>query len=416
MEISTSSLRVYDDGLPEGTPIAFEIVGPRLDHPVQGLAHLGRSAPLDLPEGTYQVRITHPELGRLEQTLQLGPHPRLVSFGEPSPAPGAPAPSQLERTVDRFPGRGAFGLRPSGSRGMPPRESGFESSDQDGWIAWWQKMSDGRWVARADVDAARCSAGYIQLKNFGERYGFALQVGGPGRNLSVQVPPMASRLYLGIERGGVSVRFRTDNLEAEALLDYLTAGYMDPARTVRSTLSAEQLLEAKFANPAGAVVGAYFLLRIGEAGDFLGWLERLATSFSELPDGGIAYAWALLSEKSGDDKLSEARAFLLQAAARGMPVYDEGARLLFEGLTAISAETDPSDDDLFPDARKRSPASDTQVATVLARLQPYFRAQKRGLVQTCWRCGESPEPLARTSPEARRRPAHARSLMELPWL
>lgn len=73
------------------------------------------------------------------------------------------------------------------------------------------------------------------------------------------------------------------------------------------------------------------------------WASNLANWFPWLPDGPVIFAWKLILEYSKiEDEIEDhyisgrIRESLLQAVARGMPVFTVGLRLLYEGLTMCS--------------------------------------------------------------------------------
>jgi hypothetical protein len=156
------------------------------------------------------------------------------------------------------------------------------------------------------------------------------------------------------------------NRDAEVLMQMLATGDMRAAsvyfagrtgETVGDTSametpgtdSARRLLHAKFNDPFGAAVGAFVLLRSERFADVPDWFERLATSFP-LPDGAVARARQIL--QTGGD-LQHARAHLLEAARRGVPLLTEAFRILLDDLALFRRRQDGSEDAEVVDAVQR---------------------------------------------------------------
>jgi hypothetical protein len=91
-------------------------------------------------------------------------------------------------------------------------------------------------------------------------------------------------------------------------------------------LAAEQALFDKAQNPLAAAAGAYLLIRMGLLERLHTWPSNLCARFEWLPDGAIIEGWQLLMKQ---DLEAAARRFEL-AAARGIPAFTAGARLLYQ--------------------------------------------------------------------------------------
>jgi len=134
--------------------------------------------------------------------------------------------------------------------------------------------------------------------------------------------------------------------EAEALLSYFENGVFAAARHLSEDLvgRAVSLLWDKLEDPFGAAMAGYVLLRTAanprDRQDKEGWMRNLANWFPLIPDGPVIYAASLLRRHPNDDPahLVEARSYLLEAVARGIPTYTIGLRLLFDTLRSLAEE------------------------------------------------------------------------------
>lgn len=141
----------------------------------------------------------------------------------------------------------------------------------------------------------------------------------------------------------VEVNVTTVNQEAETLLSYLDSGSIAQARVVEAKV-AEKLLLTKMLDPIAATVGAYFLIKAGDLDKLHDWTDNLANWFEWLPDGAVIKAWHLLKESAGNT--SEARDWLLEAERRGVPIYTEGVRLLYDGLMLYDSSAKGKDEEI----------------------------------------------------------------------
>jgi hypothetical protein len=148
-----------------------------------------------------------------------------------------------------------------------------------------------------------------------------------------QVPP---REMVGEMRDPLTVLVSSQNLQAELLLGYLAAGSLEIARRIGDPLidDAERVLAGKIDDPSAAAIGGYYLLRAGRVDRLHDWSRNLANFFGWLPDGAVIHAWQLLRQDKPD--VEQARARMLEAERRGLPLYTQGLRLLFDGLDLLS--------------------------------------------------------------------------------
>ena len=223
------------------------------------------------------------------------------------------------------------------------------------WLRLWRK-TDAGWQTEAFIDDIYFpieTAAQFELFLGGTL--FYLQVGGeslPSR--FVALPPENLRILItanddasadgSLLPEAVEVSVSSTNQQAETLLKYLDKGAVKEARTVSQAVVAEELLYAKRANPPAAAVGSYYLLRVGELDRLHTWTENLANWTPWLPDGAVIRAWHLLQQENPD--LAGVKQRLLEATKRGIPVYTEGLRLLYDGLVMVDDEAKGQDKEI----------------------------------------------------------------------
>jgi hypothetical protein len=132
----------------------------------------------------------------------------------------------------------------------------------------------------------------------------------------------------------------------QALIGFLSSGDFYSARSVgdRWFAVAEKMLQDKLQDAVAAAVAGYFLLAVGEYSRLHDWTRNLADWIGWLPDGPIIRAFHVLSEKEPD--LTEVRVRLLQAVERGIPIYTQGLRMLFDGLNMMNIRAGGKDPEL----------------------------------------------------------------------
>lgn len=121
-----------------------------------------------------------------------------------------------------------------------------------------------------------------------------------------------------------------NNQEAETLLSYLILGNNRAAKVVGDKF-VERLLADEGFNTLEATIGGYYLLKIGDDERLAQWVKKFVNLIQWLPDILVIHSWFLLRE---DDvqRVKLARSRLLEAIKQGIPIYNEGMRLLFDGL------------------------------------------------------------------------------------
>lgn len=170
------------------------------------------------------------------------------------------------------------------------------------------------------------------------------------------------------------------NPQAEALLGFLRNRDFVSARAIGDSVTdaAEKLLLDKQEDQAGAAIGAYYLLTAGRLERLHDWTNNLANWFPWLPDGAVIHAWHILRQEQ--QNVEQARARLLEAANRGVPLYTRGLRLLLDGLNIFS---------------RRADGTDAEVKSALERVGPYATAADWSTPTTSFygQTPASPEPL-----------------------
>ncbi len=179
-----------------------------------------------------------------------------------------------------------------------------------------------------------------------------LQVGGPNipwrcialppnRELRCLIRPNTGPTELAHP---LEVVISSPNWEAETILTLLKNNTVDKAQSLYESnsrlkhSSAESLLRSKMQDPCAAAIGAYYLLRLENFDRLHDWARNLANWIEWMPDGSIIWAWQLIKEGrlDGNVNIDEVRERLLEACERGMPVYTEGVRLLWDGLRMLN--------------------------------------------------------------------------------
>ncbi|MGH2664772.1 hypothetical protein [Flavobacterium sp.] len=146
------------------------------------------------------------------------------------------------------------------------------------------------------------------------------------------------------------VSLKMSNSKAQALLSLMTSGDMIRARSLWALNDAETLLLEKIQDPTAAAIGGYYLLKTDELARLHDWANNLANWFSWLPDGCIIHAWQMImennTEKNDHNYQDRIKNRLLESLERGMPIYTEGIRLLYEGLVMCSFQFEEKDEDI----------------------------------------------------------------------
>jgi hypothetical protein len=151
--------------------------------------------------------------------------------------------------------------------------------------------------------------------------------------LPIYGPTISQSCLLTVEGGAALAADVSlpDNPQIDAVARFLKGGNVQEAASVGG--DAKHLLEAKMADPFGAALGGYALLRSGQHDRLHHWPRNLADWFAWLPDGAVIAGEEAALE--GDHTL--AIQYVCDAARRGLPVFGTGLSLLASRLREYSA-------------------------------------------------------------------------------
>ena len=320
-----------------GTPVVVDVLDRNLHLVAQEAVTVGDHHDFEVPAGLYGLHVLLPSGRSLTDSVAVGesaPAPHLMDLSEIAPH------ESLQRTVV---------LKPIPSESS---ESPNESTYQTIWLRLWAR-SEGTWgVERWPQPQANWDSHAVRYWFQADHQQYMLQLGGPQIPWRMVSLPAAQRLEVSIRPSGTEnepglvVTVATDNNLAEAMLGYLTIGALGHADLVSRQAGA--LLFGKTADPAAAVVGGYYLLRISDLERLHGWHQNLANRMQWMSDAAVIHAWQLIREQQETQEPSEAaldtaRERFLNAVERGIPVYTEGLRLLIAGLKLLDFEADGRD-------------------------------------------------------------------------
>ncbi|WP_166481878.1 hypothetical protein [Scytonema sp. UIC 10036] len=99
----------------------------------------------------------------------------------------------------------------------------------------------------------------------------------------------------------------------------------------------KRLLSEERLETLEAIIGGYFLLKVGDDERLAQWVNKFVNLIPWLPDIAVIHSWFLLREEDVP-RVKLARSCLLEAVKQGIPVYTEGMRLLFDGLLLFSQD------------------------------------------------------------------------------
>lgn len=334
--------------------------------PVARAAIYEGATPIEVNPGNYLVRFDHPNGQRSSQYITVPPGewvdvvPKAMKSHSvesediqalPSGPSGRPRRVRLEQPM--------LALRPefepdlptsSGDDLLPPshrprrRRQSVTGSVRKVWHrAFVFDTARKRWAWRqlevGSEPTPRPEPGW-QLASPAESVSL-LQVGGPSLPWRMMLLPpgkvsltwrrdaSTSHLDLGIE-----FAIRTEDRAADALLGFLRSGQVRAAATFADNLVAEGMLQAKIANPVRAAIGGYHLLGQGAWDQMHDWPANLDTWFRWLPDGAVIRGIQLLRQPTPDQPAATRSGLrkLVEASQRGIPLFTEGLRLLFDAL------------------------------------------------------------------------------------
>lgn len=158
----------------------------------------------------------------------------------------------------------------------------------------------------------------------------------------VIVPPGENQMSIAYAKGPVGVvhplkvNFRLGNSIAGTLASLLDKNDVQCADTLMSAFDARDLLRDKMKDHVSAAIGGYYLLKVNRQDLMYDWGQNLANWFPWMADGPIIYAWQLLKGQDGANNREEIIRHLLKAVHRGLPIFTEGLRLLYEGILLVT--------------------------------------------------------------------------------
>lgn len=277
---------------------------------------------VEVPAGTYVVSATLPSGERSVGVAEVAAN-ELSELALAGPAAAAEPPPPPPPPASPAPGLEELGP-PAGADAAPAVKSGwflrFRVRTQQGFEPDEPQL---------DVLAATSERAELTVRASGEGILFA-QVARDGEvPLTVALPiygPTSSqscRLTLGGWPGGLMADVSLpDHPQVDAVARYLQGGHLVEAAGVIQ--NAEQLLQQKMADPFGAALGGYALLRSGQVDRLHHWPRNLAGMFPWLPDGAVIAG----EEAALEGDHATAIGFVCDAARRGLPVFATGFSLL----------------------------------------------------------------------------------------
>lgn len=360
-----NSIRLYVDAPnePPGAVIPVEVVVMSTRRTVRALAQTGRGAtPIDV----------EPEHGPVYIEATLTDGQVLTAYVDAGMAETVTLrPVIVEK-------KGGDGVAVPASHSATPEESAVDPY-RGGWARLW--ISEQRaWTP------VSFTPDYIRIQEAGVRWGMtgvggcSLQVGGEFVSQRCVVLPPAHRVTVTLTHTGLDTQgfgdgytltARSDDVHAEALLAYCAAGQLTAAKTIANSYEelAELMLYSKVANPLGAIIGGYYLLRTRAVERMYNWPRNLADLFNRWPDATVVRIGQLLLSPEPDRK--ELRGRALHAVHAGLPSYTDGLRWLYRAVELLLA-VDPEDQ---------------QLRTAHAWLRPYADAVDWNAVLTTFRGG-----------------------------
>lgn len=329
-----------------------------------------------LEPGTYLTRVTFPSGERITKTSTITPggtatvdvNVHALSGQESLERPAVLRPLHRDEATDGLSGARFASAwlrrweRVPGAPWMPTRFDGTTASRDDHTVRYQFAFRSAPTRRPLPRDATSQQA---------------LEVGGPSLPWRfVLLPPSPLVDVTVTPRGAldVGIEVTTDNVDAEALLGYMRTGAMEGAEVM-----AERLLHDKRRDPIGAAIGGYYLLRVVNLKRLSWWGPNLSRWFPWLSDGAVVNGWQHIHSgrtTDGDPEhhFDEARNELLAATTRGVPIYTEGLRLLYDGLRLLAADGD----------------GDAELADALQRVAP-FAASADWTASTVIYGGEDPD-------------------------
>ncbi len=236
----------------------------------------------------------------------------------------------------------AAGQAPAPERYRSHRRSAAETP----WVQLWGANPQPWPASYSESDLISWKITFKDLLPRGMNY---VLIGSPAATPRVSVLPAESLASIAIRpvapmatdgRGmAVSVSIASDlaskhDRQVDSVLRYLSRGEVETGRMV----AAERLLFEKLADPTGAAIGGYYLLKAGEYGRLHYWPGNFENWKSYLPDAAIIHGLQMLWDPQQRD-LEAAADSLVRAANLGPPLLTVGLRMLRQGLHFLGRQS-----------------------------------------------------------------------------
>jgi hypothetical protein len=211
-----------------------------------------------------------------------------------------------------------------------PAAAGLESLAVVPPVPWHARLLSGRDGAPVDGSLTAAAAGEaVELAADAPAGPTWVQVAAPGSAARNVMLPGGWRLRLALAEGDVSATAVPAGGVVAALAAYLGSGQLREA----ADLGAEAVRD-EVADPIGAALGGYALLRLARAEP----LRDRSGSSARLPDGAVIAAEVALLEGRREDAAAQLEA----AAERGVPLFADGLSLLGRRVREGLVDTEPA--------------------------------------------------------------------------
>lgn len=292
----------------------------------------------NLDAGSYFVEARLPAGQVLSKTLTIGPDAETVEL-DPDPADASPS-----EDVETF-----HFMRQASSPWMQRTD---EEAAAEGILSRARRfVGFGRQPRREELRVFRGDplSGYLEVAAsadllfrtglIGQTVQYRIDPTPAMETLQLTIPgarPLNARIPVSPEEGATVVvdlethqlSFQLAHVQANALLHFLQSGDLQGVSATLDSprLQATELLRGKVRHPIAATVGAYALLRMGEAEARGSWIENLAELFPWLPDGAVILGE--LRARMGEHELAQEA--LAMGLHRGLPIFTQGLDYLLD--------------------------------------------------------------------------------------
>ncbi|WP_113924803.1 hypothetical protein [Cognataquiflexum aquatile] len=297
----------------------------------------GKTWKKELQPGVYLVRLNLASGKRLEEIAEISNgHETKLDFNI-----GKFSPKETQEWM--YLTKGTAGENPVGNFRNHHKTIKFQEITTTRWV-----FEEGTWTSEPEK-----VLGNLIIDTVGESYQLyvpnamhLLEIGRKGKPSTFICLPSSHSLDFMIKIaedpngvvGDLDISCSTKNKVAQVLLSLMNSGDINKGKSLFGAEDAERLLYQKMVDPVGAAIGGYFLLKTGELDRMHNWAQNLANRFQWMPDGAVIYGWQLIREDSKPENIKLIRTQLIEAINRGIPIYTEGLRLLYEGLMMLSFE------------------------------------------------------------------------------